>query len=409
MVSINLVSHSADSACTVPFANHGAYADLAAYGISPRPEIDGEGPFQLALASGGMPYYGGARRPTLHFTPNGAMSFDLESILAEGNGAHQPIPLDALPNALLAPLWTDMVLDQQQGGGVTVVNLIDINGVTVSNFLEFDRLLLASDPSNGSSIDLQVYIDSRVQADAPELVFAYANPTGDFLTLLDGTIGIENDDGSAGIELAHDDAGLQVGDGVAICFDLVPAGNVETLTYQATVDAFDGPDTVLTNTAVHTTDAPGTKPEATYWSVLASMAMSADLAVSIADAPDPVIAGGQIVYTIDIANLGAAAADAVTLDVTLPSGLTYAGSTGDGWSCTAGTIVMCSLAGALADAASAQLVLTADVAPGISGERTTSVVVDAATPDPVATNNLASATTTVAAAFGTIFRDGFED
>lgn len=398
-----------DASCAVPSANHGAYTDLEAFGFVPK-DLDGEGPFQQVLAGDGVPYYGGAPRPVLYYTANGMMSFDLDSILVDGNGAHQPIPLDTLPNALLAPLWTDMVLDKAKGGAISGAEYV-IGDVGVSTLIEFDNLLLASDPSDASTIDMEVFVDARIRADAPEIIFAYANPTGQFATLLDGTIGLENDDGSRGVQIAHDDDGLQVGDGMAICFDLVPAGEPVTLTYQATVDAFDGPAKMLVNTALHDDDAPGTKPEATSWSVLASAAdsASADLGVLVSGSPNPVMAGAQIEYVIDVSNQGPDAADAVALAVTLPAGLVYADAVGNGWSCAPGAVVSCTLDASLADAASAQLVLTVDVAPGAQGQRTTIVEVSAATDDPQAADNSTSDTTTVLPSGGAIFGDGFED
>lgn len=399
-----------DEACTVPLANTGAYTDLAPFGINPAPNLDGEGPFTLQLVGGGTPYYGGAQQPELHFTANGAFSFHAPSIFAEGNGANQPIPNAALPNALLAPLWTDMVLDRaQHGGGISIAQLTDAQEVPVANIVEFDDLLLASDPSGASKIDLQVYVDSRVLEGAPEIVFAYANPTGNFASLLQGTIGIENADGSNGIELAYNDAGLQVGHGYAICFDLVPGGVPATLTYRATVDAFDGAPRTLTNNAVHENSAQGTRAETASASVLARIPPQIDLGVAIAAASETVVAGGEIVYTIDVSNVSTEAAEDVVVAVTLPAGLSFASATPAGWTCVDGTTVECTLAGTLAGSGTSTLELTVDVATSVVGDVTTSVAVSSSGIDPQPGNNTADTTVTVGPRADAIFSDGFED
>ncbi|GAB4573329.1 MAG: hypothetical protein Kow0077_15370 [Anaerolineae bacterium] len=61
----------------------------------------------------------------------------------------------------------------------------------------------------------------------------------------------------------------------------------------------------------------------------------ADLAISKADSPDPVTPGNEIIYTINVANVGTITAVNGTMTDTLPAGTTFVSlSEPAGWSCT---------------------------------------------------------------------------
>jgi uncharacterized repeat protein (TIGR01451 family) len=68
------------------------------------------------------------------------------------------------------------------------------------------------------------------------------------------------------------------------------------------------------------------------------VAPSADLAVGIADAPDPVTIGQNLVYTITVTNNGPSTADAVMVTNPTPTGLTFLSNAG---ACT--TVFPCNL------------------------------------------------------------------
>ena len=117
---------------------------------------------------------------------------------------------------------------------------------------------------------------------------------------------------------------------------------------------------------------------------------SADLSVSNVDAPDPVLQGNNITYTIVVTNGGPDAATAVTLTDPLPAGVAFASASAG---CTESSgIVTCSV-GNLANGGSATMtiVLTATAAGTITNTATVSSDVD----DPASANDSASATTTV--------------
>ncbi|MCB8987669.1 MAG: hypothetical protein H6661_07965 [Ardenticatenaceae bacterium] len=84
----------------------------------------------------------------------------------------------------------------------------------------------------------------------------------------DGTIGLENADGSDGVQYAFDN--IAVTNGSAVCFDMVGAGNEPTvITYQVTVDANTlGP---VTNDARSYTSNPGGKMDHSKATVVVGM------------------------------------------------------------------------------------------------------------------------------------------
>ena len=128
----------------------------------------------------------------------------------------------------------------------------------------------------------------------------------------------------------------------------------------------------------------------------------ADLAVTKADTPDPVIAGQQLTYDIRVTNTGPSTARNVQLDDPLPAGLSFSGYSlpgGSGSCALVGTTLSCSL-GDLAPDASARVVVTAAVSPSIPHGTVLSNTATASSSaiDEVPANNAATENTTVHAA-----------
>jgi uncharacterized repeat protein (TIGR01451 family) len=92
----------------------------------------------------------------------------------------------------------------------------------------------------------------------------------------------------------------------------------------------------------------------------------ANLAVTLADAPDPVAAGENLVYTADVTNNGPDPASDVTLKDTLPAGVTFVSATPSQGTCMYATALNCSL-GALANGAKARVTIVVEVASAASG------------------------------------------
>ena len=132
-----------------------------------------------------------------------------------------------------------------------------------------------------------------------------------------------------------------------------------------------------------------------------ALAVPADLSVSMVDAPDPVVAGTNLTYTIGVTNLEAADASTVALTDLLPPNTTFASLTAPaGWACTTPAVggtgaVSCSATTlAASTSASFTLVVNVDLATP-NGTVITNTAGVTSTEDPISTNDSASSTTTV--------------
>ncbi len=143
----------------------------------------------------------------------------------------------------------------------------------------------------------------------------------------------------------------------------IPAGG--TLTYTVTATVSPDATGTLTNTATVELPAGMTDPDpgdntATDVDVLAP---TSDLGITKTDAPDPVVAGRTLVYTLAVTNAGPSTATGVTVVDTLPAGVTFQSAAPSQGSCSAaGPVVTCAL-GTLAPAGNASIVLTVVVDP----------------------------------------------
>ncbi len=119
-----------------------------------------------------------------------------------------------------------------------------------------------------------------------------------------------------------------------------------------------------------------------------------DLSVTNADAPDPVTAGDELTYTVQASNVGPQDATGVTLTDELPTGVAFVSASSTAGACThdAGTVT-CPI-GALA--AGGTETATIVVGTTAAGELAATASIAGDRGDPVAANDTAIATTTVA-------------
>lgn len=124
---------------------------------------------------------------------------------------------------------------------------------------------------------------------------------------------------------------------------------------------------------------------------LALRPTSADLALTMVRS-GALTAGGTAYYTLTVSNNGPAATAGTTSVVdTLPSGLTYTGFAGSGWSCSAaGQTVTCTTTSVLASGGSSALTINVSVATSIGGTVTNTATVSGAVLDTSTANNTAS-------------------
>lgn len=119
---------------------------------------------------------------------------------------------------------------------------------------------------------------------------------------------------------------------------------------------------------------------------------TADLSVSNAASPPPVLVNDNIVYTLQVNNAGPQAATAVTLTDAIPAGASLVSVSSDQGSCSGTSTVNCAL-GTLNNGATATVTLT--VKGTAAGSLRNTATVSAFETDPVAANNSATTTTTV--------------
>lgn len=120
-----------------------------------------------------------------------------------------------------------------------------------------------------------------------------------------------------------------------------------------------------------------------------------DLAISITDTPDPVIAGQSLEFTLTAENLSTHSASNVTAVFTLPLHTTFNTADAD---CTAlGSVVTCAI-GSLSGGSSTDRHIEVQVASDANGVLDGTAVIFGDEFDPVAANNMADASTAVSAA-----------
>jgi uncharacterized repeat protein (TIGR01451 family) len=178
----------------------------------------------------------------------------------------------------------------------------------------------------------------------------------------------------------------------------LPAG--ATASFKITV-APGGSGTISNSaTATSTTSDPNSANNTDTESTTVTPA--ADLAVTVGDAPDPVVAGTDLTYTIGLSNGGPSAADGVTLTDDVPAGTKFVSlSAPAGFSCTTPAVgatgtVSCT-ASSLAAGASPTVTLVVRVDQDRAQDSAISNTATAATTtsDPASGNNSATASTTV--------------
>jgi uncharacterized repeat protein (TIGR01451 family) len=129
---------------------------------------------------------------------------------------------------------------------------------------------------------------------------------------------------------------------------------------------------------------------------------TADLSVMVQDQPDPVQAGGDVTYQIEVSNAGPLSATGIRLTSVLPAATSFASvSAPAGWSCSASTLVTsdtvsCTYAPALAAGGSSSVEVVARVAACTTAVELRNEVQVASSADENDSNNQATGVTAVA-------------
>jgi len=165
------------------------------------------------------------------------------------------------------------------------------------------------------------------------------------------------------------------------------------------VNAGVAADTTIQNSAVVTSQTTDPTPtnNTTLTTVLVEPTAQADMSVSMTAAPTPVFIYSNLVYTVNVQNLGQANAANVAISDTIPTGTTLQNtSVPANWTCSGATTVTCSLNSSLtmAQGATAQILITV-LTPVSASTISNTVSVSTSTTDPVSTNNSATTITVV--------------
>ena len=133
--------------------------------------------------------------------------------------------------------------------------------------------------------------------------------------------------------------------------------------------------------------------------VVSAIAPTADLALGLSDAPDPVLSGHNLTYTLTVTNLGPATATSVSLSDTLPAGVSFVSASPVGFTFDGTTVVFPNLGDVLSGAAASATIV---VTPLTGGTLTNTATCSSGIVDPFKLNNTATVKTEVQAVLLTI-------
>ncbi len=230
----------------------------------------------------------------------------------------------------------------------------------------------SADPVNaGDSLTYTVTVDNAGPDTATNVVVTDTLPAG--VTLVSTSGCTEDPNGVPMCSLGDIAAGGSASYTIMVSVD---AATVGTITNMASVASdTDDPDTGNNMVSEDTT-------------VIAI----ADLSITKADSVDPVIAGTQLTYTIDVSNAGPSTAVNVVVTDNLPAGVSLVSTSGCAEDPSGAPT--CSL-GDIAGGGSASYTITVDVDEDFTGTLSNTASVTSATNDPNTGNNSATETTVV--------------
>lgn len=215
-----LVTTSAnDPACDTGF---GGYADLEGFGILPISSIAGDTRLWTAFTGQNPVSFYGVEYSGISFSDDGFVMFDGDSNYGGEPWIPQAIPDSALPNNLVAMLWSDLEIVYDDGtvsGQKRGISLATA-GPDVS-VIEYDGPEVWD--SGVPLGDFQIVVNSTVNNDPgnPEIILAFDNLDPAALPAL-ATLGIEAPGGERAMAYLNtaSPAGLQ--NGLMVCFDYQP-------------------------------------------------------------------------------------------------------------------------------------------------------------------------------------------
>ena len=223
------------------------------------------------------------------------------------------------------------------------------------------------DPASvGGDLTYTINIINRGPSEAPAVTLTDALPEG--VGFVSASAGCVEASGSVTCTIGS----LASGDGSTVSIVVSPTA-VSTIANTATVTGGVTDPSPTDNTATETT----------------TVSPAADLSLTKADSPDPVLLGQEFTYTLTVVNNGPSYDTAITLIDTLPDGVSFVSSTPSQGTCSGTSAVTCSI-GTIAggNAATVSIVVVANS----TGNLTNTAVVIGSVSD---TGDTATQTTTV--------------
>ncbi|MBI3944100.1 MAG: DUF11 domain-containing protein, partial [Chloroflexi bacterium] len=273
------------------------WVDISSTGtsISPLGDDTSHGPYPLGFT---FNFYGKSYS-NFYVSDNGFISF--LPITATYSTAQQ-LPSPSAPRTLLAPFWTDL---NPGSSGQIFYQTLDNQQLVVS-FVGVQRF-----GGTGTAYTFQVIVNSN-----GTIYYQYGPLTG---SLAQGTVGVQNENGTRGSAILYNGVGRLIADGMAIRLDPPRQATPPVrLTFRATANNGQAPGTIITNTA-EIRDAFSTvrRSAAIYYD-------SPDLSNSTKEASKSIVAPSSLLtYTITIRNTGSAAEPAARVVDQLPPLLSY--------------------------------------------------------------------------------------
>jgi len=248
------------------------------------------------------------------------------------------------------------------------------------------------DPVNaGGNITYTVTVTNNGPSSAQSVSLSDTVPTNTTFVSNSGATGWSCNNPSAG------------GMGTISCSNPSFANGAKSIfTIVVKVNANTAAATTISNTAAVSSTTTDPTPGNNSATATTTVNTSADLAITKTDSPDPVSAGNNITYTINVANNGPSDAQSVSLSDTVPTNTTFVSNSGaTGWTCTdpsvGGTGTISCTRATFANGASSTftVVVKVNASTATGTTITNTATVSSTTTDPASTNNSATATTTV--------------
>ncbi len=167
-----------------------------------------------------------------------------------------------------------------------------------------------------------------------------------------------------------------------------------TIVVNVAANVADGTQLLVAGTATSTTNDPalGNNTGEANTTVNAN----ANLAITLSDSPDPVIAGTNLTYVATLTNAGPSDAQGANITLPLPAGTSFVSAAASvGGSCSGANPVVCTWAGATTTATTRTATIVVLVSAAQLANLSATATAASATTDPTPGNNTATQTTTV--------------